>query len=110
MLIANPARLGVLVHVPVADAIALKPGAPVRLFLHVAPLAPLDGEVIETGYQAMPSPDNIASYRIRGSLDVGSDGSRIGLKGTAKLYGSRVALGYWLLRRPLAAAREWAGL
>ena len=110
MLIANPARLGVLVHVPVADAIALKPGAPVRLFLHVAPLAPLDGEVIETGYQALPSPDNIASYRIRASLDAGSDGSRIGLKGTAKLYGSRVTLGYWLLRRPLAAAREWAGL
>jgi Biotin-lipoyl like/HlyD family secretion protein len=110
MLIANPAKLGVLVHVPVADAIALKPGAPVRLFLHVAPLAPLDGEVIETGYQAMPSPDNIASYRIRASLDAGSDGSRIGLKGTAKLYGARVALGYWLLRRPLAAAREWAGL
>jgi HlyD family secretion protein/Biotin-lipoyl like len=110
MLIANPAKLGVLVHVPVADAIALKPGAPVRLFLHVAPLAPLDGEVIETGYQAMPSPDNVASYRIRASLDAGSDGSRIGLKGTAKLYGARVALGYWLLRRPLAAAREWAGL
>jgi multidrug resistance efflux pump len=110
MLIADPAKLGVLVHVPVADAIAIKPGAPVRLFLHVAPLAPLDGEVIETGYQALPSPDNVASYRIRGNLNIGADGSRIGLKGTAKLYGERVALGYWLLRRPLAAAREWAGI
>ncbi len=110
MLIADPAKLGVLVHVPVADAIAIKPGAPVRLFLHVAPLAPLDGEVIETGYQALPSPDNVASYRIRGNLNIGPDGSRIGLKGTAKLYGERVALGYWLLRRPLAAAREWAGI
>ncbi len=110
MLIADPAKLGVLVHVPVADAIAIKPGAPVRLFLHVAPLAPLDGDVIETGYQALPSPDNVASYRIRGNLNIGADGSRIGLKGTAKLYGERVTLGYWLLRRPLAAAREWAGL
>ena len=110
MLIANPATLGVLVHVPVADAIALAPGAPVRLFLHVSPLSPLDGKVIETGYQALLSPDNIASYRVRTNLDEKNDKTRIGLKGTAKLYGERVALGYWLLRRPLAAAREWLGL
>lgn len=110
MLIANPAKLGVLIHVPVADAIAVNAGAPVRLFLHVSPLSPLDAEVMETGYQALLSPDNIASYRVRAQLTQGSESSRIGLKGTAKLYGSRVVLGYWLLRRPLAAAREWAGI
>jgi multidrug resistance efflux pump len=110
MLIADPQRLGILLHVPVADAIAIDPGAKVRLFLHVAPLSPLDGEVIETGYQALLSPDNIASYRVRARLVGTGTLPRIGLKGTAKLYGSRVALGYWLLRRPLAAAREWAGV
>ena len=110
MLIANPAKLGVLIHVPVGDAIAIDAGAAVRLFLHVSPLSPLDGQVIETGYQALLSPDNIASYRVRAQLTAGSESARIGLKGTAKLYGSRVALGYWLLRRPLAAAREWAGV
>lgn len=113
MLIANPAKLGVLIHVPVGDAIAVDIGAPVRLFLHVAPLSPLDGQVIETGYQALLSPDNIASYRIRATLaENQEDGTqqRIGLKGTAKLYGGRVVLGYWLLRRPLAAAREWLGV
>ncbi len=113
MLVANPAKLGVLVHVPVGDAIAVGPGAPVRLFLHVAPLSPLDGQVIETGYQALLSPDNIASYRIRATL-ASSPGDenlqRIGLKGTAKLYGERVLLGYWLMRRPLAAGREWLGI
>jgi hypothetical protein len=110
MLIANPAKLGVLIHVPVGDAIAIDAGAAVRLFLHVSPLSPLDGQVIETGYQALLSPDNVASYRVRAQLTTGSDSTRIGLKGTAKLYGARVALGYWLLRRPLAAAREWMGV
>ena len=76
----------------------------------MSPLSPLDGKVIETGYQALLSPDNIASYRVRTNLDEKNDKTRIGLKGTAKLYGERVALGYWLLRRPLAAAREWLGL
>lgn len=110
MLIANPAKLGVLIHVPVGDAIAIDAGAAVRLFLHVSPLSPLDGQVIETGYQALLSPDNVASYRVRAQLTTGSESTRIGLKGTAKLYGARVALGYWLLRRPLAAAREWMGV
>ena len=113
MLVANPAKLGVLIHVPVGDAIPVDAGAPVRLFLHVAPLSPMDGQVIETGYQALLSPDNIASYRVRTTLAVSQDQAsqqRIGLKGTAKLYGGNVSLGYWLLRRPLAAAREWAGL
>ena len=113
MLIANPAKLGVLIHVPVGDAIAVDVAAPVRLFLHVAPLSPMDGQVIETGYQALLSTDNIASYRIRATLaESQAEGSqqRIGLKGTAKLYGGRVLLGYWLLRRPLAAAREWLGV
>ncbi|HVE52173.1 MAG TPA: HlyD family efflux transporter periplasmic adaptor subunit [Ramlibacter sp.] len=110
MLVADPTRLGILLHVPVGDAIAIDPGAPVRLFLHVSPLAPLDGKVIETSYQALLSPDNVASYRVRAELVGTRELPRIGLKGTAKLYGSRVALGYWLFRRPLALAREWAGI
>ena len=36
--------------------------------------------------------------------------ARIGLKGTAKLYGERAPLGYLLLRRPIASVREWTGL
>jgi hypothetical protein len=83
------------------------------LFLHVAPLTPLDGKVIETGYQAMLSPENIASYRIRAKLEVAPENqeiNRIGFKGTAKLYGPKVSLGYLLFRRPLATVREWLGL
>jgi hypothetical protein len=31
------------------------------------------------------------------------------MKGTAKVYGERVSLFYYLLRRPLAAARQFVG-
>lgn len=113
LLIADPAQLGVLIHVPVGDAIAIEPGAKIRLFLHVAPLKPLEGEVIETGYQALLSPDNVASYRVRASLSQNAGElaslSRIGLKGSAKILGPSVSLGYLLIRRPLAALREWTG-
>jgi hypothetical protein len=110
MLLANPAKPGILIHLPVANAIALDVGAPVKLFLTVHPLSPISGRITETSYQATLSPDGVASYRLRASVDDGSDGARIGLRGTAKLYGDWVVLGYYLLRRPLASLREWSGL
>lgn len=110
VLLADPRDAGVLVWLPVADAINLEPGADMRVFLHVAPLSPLTAKLTQTSYQATLSPEGIASYRIRGAFDRAASEARVGLKGTAKLYGDRVLLAYLLFRRPLAALREWTGL
>lgn len=109
MLLANPATPGVLMYLPVADAITLEPGAQVRLFLTVRPLSPMDAKLSETSYQATLSPEGVASYRLRAVFDDAQEQARIGLRGTAKIYGERVLLGYYLLRRPLATLREWSG-
>lgn len=109
MLLANPAKPGVLIHLPVADAIALEIGAPVKLFLTISPLSPLDAKITETSYQAVLSPEGVASYRLRAAFDDAGSQARIGIRGTAKVYGGWVFLGYYLLRRPLATLREWSG-
>ncbi len=109
MLLANPDKPGVLIHLPVADAIALEIGAPVKLFLTVRPLSPLDAKVTETSYQAVLSPEGVASYRLRAVFEDAGSQARIGIRGTAKVYGGWVCLGYYLLRRPLATLREWSG-
>jgi multidrug efflux pump subunit AcrA (membrane-fusion protein) len=107
--LADPRDAGVLVWLPVADAINLEAGAEIRLFLHVAPLTPLEARLTQTSYQSMLSPEGVASYRVRGAFAQSEALARIGLKGTAKLYGERVPLGYVVVRRPLAAVREWTG-
>lgn len=110
MQLADPSDLDVLMYLPVADAIALEPGAPMRVFLHVAPLSPIDATLTQTSYQSVLSPDGVASYRVRGTIAQNEEGaSRIGLKGTAKVYGDSVPLIYYLLRRPLASLRERSG-
>ena len=109
MLLANPEKPGVLVHLPVADAIALDVGAPIKVFLTVMPLSPLAAKITETSYQAVLSPEGVASYRLRAAFDDGGPAARIGLRGTAKIYGGQVFMGYYLLRRPLATLREWSG-
>ena len=112
MQVANPKSAGVLIYLPVADALVLDEKAAVKLFLTVKPLSPLSATVTETSYQASLSPDNVSSYRLRATLDEGQslDDTRIGLHGTAKISGGWVVLSYYLLHRPLATAREWSGL
>lgn len=108
--LAQPEDAGMLVWLAVPDAINLEPGAPVQLFLHTDPLRPRAGEVIEASYQATLSPDEVASYRLKARFEEGQNLPRIGLRGTARISGEWVTLGYYLFRRPIAAAREWSGL
>ncbi len=107
--LADPQDAGLMVWLPAADALNLEPGAPMRLFLHTQPLAPLSAQLLQTSYQAVPSPEGVASYRLRGQFD-GAATPRIGLRGTARLSGDWAVLGYYVFRRPIAAVREWTGL
>ena len=110
MQLADPRDAGVLVWLPVADALNLEPGAPVRLFLHTQPLSPLSGTVTQTSYQSVVSPEGVSAYRLRARFDTGETQPRIGLRGIARVSGEWAVLGYYLLRRPIAAVREWTGL
>jgi HlyD family secretion protein len=113
-LLADPKDAGVLVWLPVSEAINLEAGAELKLYLQVAPLKPLSAILTQTSYQAVLSPEGISAYRLRAQLKPNNPEeqalARIGLKGTAKIYGQKATLGYYLFRRPLAALRELTGL
>jgi multidrug resistance efflux pump len=107
--VADPSQPAMRIHLAVADAIALDSGARVTLYLTAYPLTTLQGRVLETSYQAKADADGVMSYRLLASIEGLPAEARLGLHGTAKLYGRRVTLGYYLLRRPLAALRGWTG-
>jgi len=70
------------------------------------------GELPTLGRALRPFPQNlpgVLSYRLKASFGDGQPPPRIGLKGTAKVYGQRVSLFYFLMRRPLAAVRQVVG-
>ncbi len=108
--IADSARAEAELLLPVADAINLAPGAEVRLFLDVDPTHPLAARLRQTSYEARPTPDGILAFRLKASFMEGEAPPRIGLHGAAKIYGDRVSLIYYVMRRPLAALRQWLGL
>jgi hypothetical protein len=107
--IADPSQAELEIWLPVADAITLKPGAEVEFFLNVSPGAPLQAKLRLASYQAAQSPSSLLGYRLKATLDDPTKAPRIGLRGTAKIYGDRVTLLYYLARRPLAAARQFLG-
>lgn len=108
-LLADPRALGVRAWAPVSEPTNLQAGAPMTLFLRVAPLHPISARLDSAGYQPVEAPNGVASYVLRGTLDGATREARIGLQGTARVSGRWSVLGYLLLRRPLATLRSWCG-
>ena len=106
--IADPAKVEVTVMVPVKDAIVLEPGNEMRLFLDTNPLHSLRGSVQYVVYESTLNGEWPA-YKVTVSLDSSESAPRIGLRGTARIYGQDTTMFYYLLRRPITAARQWLG-
>jgi multidrug resistance efflux pump len=109
MLIADPSLIDITIYMPPEDAIELEAGAPVDLLLHVDPLSPIKAKIDRASYEATQTPDGTLAYIVRAEMAPGQL-PRIGLRGTAKVYGGRVSLGYYLLRKPLAFMRRTLGI
>jgi len=111
MQIADPAHIEVAIDVNVGDAIVLKSGARVKIFLDSDPLFPRQAKVESADYQARVRPGNALAFHVVARLTDGEgDKPRLGARGTAQLYGETVPLALYLFRRPISALRQWIGL
>lgn len=111
MELANPANIEFKIDVPVADSIILKGGARVKVFLDSDPLHSLEGHIVRSDYVARVNDGSQLSFRVVAAMNPTSLGvPRLGARGTAQIYGARVPLIFYLLRRPFSTLRQWTGL
>ena len=110
MTLADPLQTEIRLWLPVDDAINLEIGAAVTLFLNIDPTHPLPGTLRQTSYEAQLTPDGNLAYQLKANFSGASEAPRIGLKGTGKIYGDRVLMVQYLLRRPFSAIRRYTGL
>jgi multidrug resistance efflux pump len=108
MEIADSTQAELHIELPVADAISLEPGAAVALFLDSDPLNRHSASLERSAYQAQSTAAGQLVYRLDATFVEAPP--RIGLRGTAKVFGERAPLALYLLRRPLAALRQAVGL
>jgi len=106
---AQPGLVQIEIWVPVDDAINLTVGSEVLMFLNTDPTHAIHAQLIQTSYQAELNESDILAFRLLAKID-DEILPRLGLHGTAKLYGESVSLFYYLLRRPAATIRQWTGL
>lgn len=94
---------------PIADAVDLRLGDSIVLYLQSNPLSPVSASLNFFSHEAVLRPDGVYAYRVRGTIDP-EQSPRVGLKGTAKITGRWTVLSYWILRRPLAVIRTTLGI
>lgn len=110
MELADPQRLEVRIDLPVEDAIVLREGAPVKLFLNANPFSSVPVTVSHASYHAEVLPNNTLAYLVMAQLDQRDSEFRIGWQGSAKIYGEDVSLFTYVFRRPISALRPWVSL
>ncbi len=108
--IANPERSQLEAWLQVGDDIELPVDAQIEFFPNVAPDKKFSASLRRMDYRATSTEAGELAYRIRGEFAQLDELPRIGMRGTAKLYGEKVSLWYYLLRRPLAVVRRWIGV
>ncbi|WP_308721330.1 HlyD family efflux transporter periplasmic adaptor subunit [Komagataeibacter xylinus] len=92
------------IRLPATEAAHFAPDARVRFFDNVHPNHPAEGHLVFTSYASTSTPAGTLAYTLRADLD--SD-IRLGLRGTARIYGPRHMLVLWALRKPLGVVRQW---
>lgn len=109
MQVASPTRTELEIDVPAADAITFDIGSEVQFFSNVAPDTPARGTLTYAAYASAPTAEGVMAYTFRAHFNDASQ-QRLGLRGSAKIYGASEPIGLWIFRRPIAALRQWLSL
>ena len=109
MEIADPDRVELKIFLAIEDAIVFDDQIDLDVFLDHQPLKSVAAKITSANYHAEQTPAGLLAFRITAKFLNGSAQFRIGQQGTAKIYGQRVPLAYFLFRRPLSALRQSIG-
>ena len=108
--IANSDDIEFLIYLPTKDSLFIEKSARVKVFLDSSPLSSIEGKILRTSYKPELTAENILAYKIHASLEDNIEPPRIGLRGSAKIYGDRTSLFYYIFRVPINISRQFLGI
>ena len=114
MVIANNNKIELTASIAVADIIDLPENSDVTVYLNIDPLNPVKAKLKHVNYEASLTSENTLAYRaaaIFSEYDLKQNNNlTLGLQGTAKIYGKKVTLFYYLFKRPISFIRQKLGM
>ncbi len=111
MEIANPNKIQIKIELAIDDAIVVAKGARVKVYLDSDPLHPVIAKVIRAAHEARKTASDVLAYEIIAELETKlAHPPRLGVRGTAQVFGEQAPMFFYLFRRPLSALRQNLGL
>lgn len=110
MMVSDPNQNRVRIWIAEADNIDLKPESEVRVILNIHPNTTYYAILDYVALAVTMSEANIPSFIAEADWkEDNPPGVKLGLKGTAILYGENVSIFYWILRKPWTYIRRSIG-
>ena len=110
MMIAKTGQIEVKIWIPEADNIPLDPNLPIKIFLNIDPNTNYEAKLVRISDFTQMSDKQISSFVAEADFLEQSHELKVGLKGTAVLYGQNVSLFYLVIRRPWSTVRTYLGI
>ena len=109
--IADPDNVQFEILLDIADSIDLSTGTVTKLFPDATPFKSYTAKLTQISYQAEPDALGKLSYRLIAKPENDTlRGLKLGTSGTAKIYGKKVPLAFYLFRKPITVIRQWLGV
>jgi multidrug resistance efflux pump len=109
LMIVNPQSNKVRIWLPETDNVDFDRDHLPKVVLNAFPEKEQKARLTYVAQNVVTNPEGVASVTAEARWETEQPEMRIGLKGMAVLYGRQVPLAYWLLRKPLAHARNLLG-
>jgi len=110
MFLANLNKKELDISLPVDNLIQLRNNAEVRFYSSVDPLHPINATMHYISKKAEKQPNDTLAYHAVAYFDKDQTLPRMGIRGTAKIYGKKVTVFYYLFRRPIYFLRRTLGI
>lgn len=107
--ITPPGESKVKIWIPEADKIWIDPEKPVKVFLNVEPENSYLAKITYIATESSLDEQSIPSFVAEAEWIEAPEDHQLGLKGSATLYGPRVSIFYWLIRKPWTYLRHISG-
>ncbi len=113
LVITDPAEISLRLWISEADNVDFAEDAPVKILLNAMPDESFAARLHYVAQSVTLSGDGVPAVMAEGSFEGLTQRKlrllRIGLKGNAIIYGEKVSVAYWLLRKPWTSLRRIVG-
>ncbi|MBA2369231.1 MAG: HlyD family efflux transporter periplasmic adaptor subunit [Candidatus Protochlamydia sp.] len=109
MTISSKEETKVRIWIPEYDNINFDKKLPVSIFLNTIPTKTFQAKIIFISPEVQVAEGELPGYEAEAEW-ISQETPKLGLKGSAVLYGERVSILYYLLRKPISAIRKFMGV